>query len=251
MSSLYKSGSIVLGDPLEIKADISLAEKECAAGEPETDPPKGNCEQNEAECILEAAREKAALIINEAEERSREILERAQHEGYKKGYEEGKQKGLAEGLDRGRRQGLATADKMIEEAVEIKRRALEKKENMVKEAEAEVVRIVMEIARKVLGEQIRIDRDTVLEPARKALEKCTFSSRATMKVSPDDYDVVELNKKRLLAEVEGITQLEIVVEDTLPQGSCLLETEAGYIDSGVEVQLDRIEHTFRELLNYE
>jgi flagellar assembly protein FliH len=255
LSSLIKSRSIVLGDPLEIKTEDLMVDNGCSEEETPGQPAVEDGTREEALGILEDARERAAQIIARAEEKSREIYERAKQEGYEKGYEEGyeegERKGFAEGHDRGRQQGLATVDEMMEEAVEIRRRALETKELMVREAEAEVVRIVIEIAKKVLGEQVKTDREAVLSLVRKALEKCTYTNSVTLKVSPDDYDVVVSFKKRLLAEAEGITQLDIEKEETMPRGSCLLETNAGFIDAGIEAQMTRIEHIFRELMSYE
>ncbi len=255
LSSLIKSHSIILGDPLEIKTEELMVDNESQEEEPPGHPAVEDSTREEALGLLEDAREKAAQIITHAEEKSREIYERAKEQGYEKGYEkgyeEGERSGFAEGHDKGRQQGLATVDEMMEEAVEIRRKALETKERMVREAEEEVARIVIEIARKVLGELVKTDREAVLGLVRKALEKCTYTNSATLKVSPDDYDVVVASKKRLLAEAEGITQLDIEAEETMPQGSCLLETKAGFIDAGVEAQMTRIEHIFRELMSYE
>lgn len=255
MSSLIKSRSIVLGEPLEIIAEDLPVHSEYPEEEPLEHPAVEDGARKEALGILEDAREKAAQVIAQAEEKSREIYEKAKEEGYEKGYEkgyeEGERRGYAEGHDRGRQQGLATVDRMMEEAVEIRRRALETKERMVREAETEVARIVIEIARKVLGEQVKTDQEAVLGLVRKALEKCTYTNSVTLKVSPDDYDMVVSSKKRILAEAEGITQLDIEVEETMPKGSCLLETNAGFIDAGVETQMTRIEHIFRELMSYE
>ncbi|HZX45994.1 MAG TPA: FliH/SctL family protein [Clostridia bacterium] len=255
MSSLIKSRSIVLGDPLEIKTEDLTVENGCPEEEAPGQPAVEDGTWEEALGILENARERAAQIITRAEEKSREIYERAKQEGYEKGYEEGyeegERKGFADGHDRGRQQGLATVDEIMEEAVEIRRRALETKERMVREAEAEVVRIVIEIAKKVLGEQVKTDREAVLGLVRKALEKCTYTNSVTLKVSPDDYDVVVSYKKKLLAEAEGITQLDIEAEETMSRGSCLIETNAGVIDAGIEAQMTRIEHIFKELTSYE
>ncbi|MGI6703177.1 MAG: FliH/SctL family protein [Clostridia bacterium] len=251
MSRLYKSRSIVVGDPLEIEVEEVLLEHANPGEVTAEEIPQSDSQRAEESSLLEDARARAAEIIDKALRESEDIRKGAQQEGYKRGYNEGLEKGTAEGYEKGRQQGLDTANRMIEEAVEIKQRALEAKERIVKEAEAEIIRIVIEIARKVLGEQVKTDREAVLGLVRGALKKCTFSGRVTMKVSPEDYDMVELSKRRLLSEIDGITQLDIVVEDALSQGSCLLETDAGCIDAGVEVQLDRIQHVFRELLYYE
>jgi len=251
LSSIYKSCAVVIGDPLEIKSENVQQENTALDEEARQRIEMDDRIRRRENRIIKDAEEKASQIMNDAKQKSLEMREAAREEGYKAGFEEGYQKGIQEGHVKGRQQGLDTAREMIEEAVEIKQGALEAKERIVKEAEEEIIRIVMEIARKIVGEQLKTDREAILGPVKKALEKCAFSAGVIMKVSPEDYDVVELSKSKLMAEIEGISQIEIIAEDTLSQGSCLLETDAGFINSSLEVQLDRIEEAFRELLSHE
>ncbi len=252
MSRLYKSQAVVVGDPLEIKNETekqnSIAVSEKQVGQHNEKEDILDIKSSE---IIKRAQDNAVQLIDQAKQKSLDMYAKAQEDGYNTGFEEGYTKGIEEGQIKGRQQGLDTAQEMIEEALEMRRRALETKEQIIKEAEAEIIRIVLEVSRKLIGEQMKIDREAVLWPVRKALEKCAFSSKVIMKVSSEDYDVVELSKNRLLAELEGISQLEIIADDALPLGSCLLETDAGYINSGLEVQLSRIEKSFRELLGHE
>lgn len=251
MSRLYKSNSIVVGDPLEIEVEILLSEENNPQGAPsENIAPRGDT-RKEIGHILEKARIRSTEIIDKALTQGEDIRVNAQREGYRKGYKEGRQEGFAEGYEKGRQEGFAVVDKALEEALEIRTRALEGEKSMVKEAEAEIVQIIMEISKKVLGEQVKTEPEAVLGLVRKALDKCIFSDKVTMKISPEDYDLVEQSKKKLLSGIEGITRLDIIAEEALPQGSCVLETDGGNISSGIEVQLHRIEHAFKELLNYE
>lgn len=242
MSKLLKSEYIFVGEPLEIEdgkrpspEDLPQRKKN-----PVLDTQKYEQERLR---ILERAKQEANSIIEKAKEHSREISDKAFKEGYEKGYEEG--------MQNGRQQGLDTAAEMIEEALQIRQQAIEMKERAIREAEQKIIELVLSIARKVIGEQIRLDREMVLGPVRKALEKCSFSSKVIMRVAPEDYDIVSLSKNKLLLEMEGVSDFEIVMENTLSPGSCILETESGYINSSLEVQLNRIEKYFKELLNYD
>lgn len=261
MSKLYKRSSIVIGEPLRIDINSVEVTKEKRPMEqviPEGIQAEQSPQHNKGD-ILKDARTKAAEITNNARIQSEKIKRNAKKEGYQKGYEEGKKegyddgkkKGFTEGQEKGRQQGFAAVDKTMEEALEIKRKALKEKERMVKEAEREILQLVLKISDKVLDEQVKTNPEAVLGIVKKALKKCTYSDEVTVKVSPGDYNLVERSKQRLLSKIDGITRLNIVAQEAMPQGSCVLETDAGNIASGVEVQLGKIEEAFKELLNHE
>lgn len=247
MSRLYKSNMVVLGEPLEIK-DVPIPGP--------AKPDRGEngvrdslyreilsrAEQQEKH-ILDRARKEAEVIIQEAKRERAEILQTAYKEGYQKGY--------SDGFEKGKNEGLAQVEGALQEATQLKKSAAELKNRALRDAEEKIVELVMGIARKVLGEHVRADREAVVGIVKKALEKCPFTSRVIMRVAPEDYEVVVSSKNRLLVDMEGISELEVFMENSLPPGSCILETDSGYIDSSIQVQLDRIEKSFKELLNYE
>jgi len=242
LSRLYKSDYVYIGEPLEIAESLPDEQDEPVARNDNLALDMESIKK-EAERTIQEARKTAAEIIKGAEDEAKVILKRAAEEGYEKGYRDG--------LQKGRQQGLDTSSQIIEEAVRIRQRAVNEKEKTVREAEHRIVEIILEIAKKVLGEQVRVDKEAILGPVQKALEKCSFSRKVTMRVAPEDYETVSLSKNKLMLEMEGVSEFEIMMENTLSPGSCVLETEAGYINSGVEVQLERIEKCFKELLTYE
>ena len=70
MSSLIKSRSIVLGDPLEIKTEDLTVVNGCSEEETPGHPPVEDGAREEALGILEDARERAAQLIARAEEKA-------------------------------------------------------------------------------------------------------------------------------------------------------------------------------------
>ncbi len=263
MSRLYKKDSIIIGEPLRIDAEPGKKAEDRPSdnGDAEDMQTVQNLHQSEENRgdIIENARVRAAEIMSNAILGSKKAEREAKQKGYQEGYEEGRNKGysdgekegFARGHEKGRQQGLSAVDENIKEALDIKKRALQNKERMVKEAEHEIVRLVVEISKKVLDHEIKTNPEAITGLVRKALKKCTYSGEVTVKVSPEDYELVESSRQRLLSKMDGITRLNIVAQEAMPRGSCVLETGAGNIASGVEVQLDRIEKIFKGLLNHE
>jgi flagellar biosynthesis/type III secretory pathway protein FliH len=50
---------------------------------------------------------------------------------------------------------------------------------------------------------------------------------------------------------QGINELEIICDKALQKGSCIVETPAGEVNSGLSVQMNEIERAFEYLLRNE
>lgn len=255
MSRLFKSNRVVLGEPLEINdtttPDIINEDKNDKQNNEDDNDEIYNeivkkAEQKKKE-IIEAAGKEADKLIEEASEKVENITKDA----FSRGYEEGHEKGYIEGLQNGRQEGLDTVEVMKEELLDAKKKVADMKDRAFRDAEEKIVDLVLQISRKVIGEQVIENRDAILSIVKKALNRCPFSSKLMMRVAPEDYDIVVSSRDKLYREAEGISEMEILMENSLTPGSCVLETEAGYIDASMETQINRIEKSFKELLSYE
>ncbi len=259
MSRVLKYNRIVLGEPLEIQdSTMPYQAEECTAGDGEIKENSDTESEQIRVQIMKTAEHEKKAILEEASRRARQIMDDAAEkaegitrEAFNKGYEEGQEKGYMEGLQNGRKEGLETVAALEAELLEAKKNIAEMKERALREAEGKIVELVLDISRKVIGRQIDTDREAVLSIIRKAMNRCPVSSKVNMRIAPEDYDIVLSSKDKLLREAETVSELEIVMDNSLAPGSCVLETEAGFIDTSVETQLNRIEKSFKELLNYE
>ena len=206
--------------------------------------------EEEATNIIADAKKMYLRIIEEANIEAQKILETANQEREEIHLNSAEQ-GNAEGYASGLAQGLNQAEGIIQQAAELKLQLDERSKRIYKEAEIEIMEMVLDIARKVIGEELTQNADVLVSLIKKALDKCAFKEKLSIRVSELDYDYVIDNKDRIVILTEGINDLEILCDKALKKGSCIVETQAGEINSGITVQLNEIEKAFEYLMRNE
>ncbi len=108
------------------------------------------------------------------------------------------------------------------------------------ELEREVARLVAQMAEKVVRRKIEADDAIVLDVVRAALEKAAGASRITVRVSGADEPAVGRAQAELLAAAAGAEDLEIVADEAVEPGGCIVETERGRFDARIDTQIEML-----------
>ena len=178
---------------------------------------------------------------DENEECPRKYTEDDVHAREKQSWEAG----LREGENRARAelaQALAAERAAVNAAIESFQH---ERELYYQRAEAEIVRLALAIARKILHREAQVDPLLLTGVARVALEKIATGSTVRLRVPP-----TELGRwQETLASTEDLhPQPEVVADTTLNGAQLMLETEVGTADLSLETQLKEIEQGFLDLL---
>ena len=104
--------------------------------------------------------------------------------------------------------------------------------------ETEVVELAVEIAKKVTTREVTTDPEVVLAVTRTALTKLHSRTLATIHLHPGDLTFVQENRDRL--NFHG--SLELIEDNSITPGGCLIHTDSGDIDARIESQFDEIAH---------
>jgi len=156
---------------------------------------------------------------------------------------------IAEAYQRGLRDGeTAAAQKTTGQAmakVEQLSRSIEQlalhRAKIQREAEPELVRLALAIARRILRRELTIDPESLLGVLKAGLEKIESAEIHRVRVHPEHAAILT----RLL---EGSARaVEIVADPGLPVGAVIFETSRGSIDTGLETQLKEIERGFADI----
>ncbi len=112
--------------------------------------------------------------------------------------------------------------------------------------EAEVVRLVLTVARKVLHREAQVDPLLLTGVVRVALDQIANGTGVKLRVPAIQADAWR-------AAVESIpdrsSAIEVVGDNSLEGPDCLIVTEAGTTDISLEAQLAEIERGFMDLLS--
>ncbi|MSO23576.1 MAG: hypothetical protein EXQ58_10065 [Acidobacteria bacterium] len=177
----------------------------------------------EVELILRQARLKAAEIEKEA---------------YEKGFSEGE------------RAGRETGEKMVEAVLKQYARTLEElkglRRNLLTGSEREVVRLSLEVAKKVVKREACVDEELILALVRVALSRLADQSVMTVRVNPKDCQSILHHRESPGHRDSWHDGIKLVEDPLITRGGCLIETESGLIDARVEEQFREIEKGFFE-----
>jgi flagellar assembly protein FliH len=111
------------------------------------------------------------------------------------------------------------------------------------QAESDLVRLAVSIARRIVFRELSVDPETVTALARVALDKLRMQEVTKARVHPEHKAPVQefLNKN-------GAGHIEITADQTLARGSILFETTRGNLDVSAETQLREIERGLTDRL---
>jgi flagellar assembly protein FliH len=155
-----------------------------------------------------------------------------------------------------RREAKEEARQQWEEELEVRvaaerRAVLRVCEEFVKEraryfagVEAEVVKLALAIAARVLHREARLDPLLLTAAVRVALEKLADKSATVLKVPAADVDIWS---GAFGAGAQPLVQL--MGDERLGEGEVVLETSVGKVELGVSAQLEEIEKGFFDLLH--
>jgi|GEM_PF-1492778 len=184
---------------------------------------------NEARKVLTEAEQKAQQLVTEAEDKAKDIIAQAEEEAARM-KEQARQEGFAQGSHE-------SADKYTQMILEHSQR-LEKKES---EVANQVLKLSMAIAKKIIGNTLQAQPETIVEMAKNHLVSVKQRREVFLCVSSSDLEMLRTHKRALLDQLGRAKEIEIRADDNLSPGSMLIETEAGSIDAKLETQLNIIE----------
>lgn len=157
------------------------------------------------------------------------------------------------GFEQGRDQSLVKEQARIQPLIEMLRQAKKHFEDhqldLMEQSRHDRVRLSVGLAREIILAQINKRSELIGAITRKALAMANGQGSVTIKVHPGDIESV---KSLLSRKVAGSTAaefpqaIEVVPDQTVEKGGCLVETDFGQIDARIDRQLAVIS---KELLN--
>ena len=247
-SKVFKNNQITYGMPFQIRIPLNFQSIQIQENNDElieiSVKPEG---KENHEDILRKAREEAEMIIKEAEYEALQIFEETKKEAETRVYtaeEEAKQKGYNDGLEAARE----LYEEIIRDVEAVKESAMEEHDKVLAGMETEIIGMVMEIAKKVIGEELELNKENMIFLVKQTLEKCSNKNNVILKVSSNEYEYIIENKNNLLSLLEGMSDIEIKQDLSLKAGACVIETAYGNVDAGAQTRLRKIEEAFMEIL---
>jgi flagellar assembly protein FliH len=168
---------------------------------------------------------------------SKQKLQQVEREAYEKGFAQGQKDGLA--------LGQTKAEELWKKMHALFDALAPLKEKALTEAEEDILKLSMIIARKIVKKELATDPDTVKRSLEQAITFLKDRSFVRILVSPEDMKILEPYMPEL-AESSKIERFELAEDHCIEPGGCMLETGFGRINATIGNQITRLEKELEE-----
>lgn len=154
----------------------------------------------------------------------------------------------AQGIQEGLRQAQQNADTRADELARVAdtiRNFQQQASDYFGRVEVELVHLSLAIAAKILHREAQVDRMLVAGLVKVVLEKLQQGTKVTVRVHPEEAEACRAYFKTNLA---GWLNLEVEGDSRVALRNCVLESELGEADLGIDAQLKEVELGFFDLL---
>ncbi len=191
--------------------------------------------QEEADDLLADARKQADALLADADMQADAIREEAKNAGFEQGHQEGTAKAEEE---------LTRLRSQIEE----EHRQLEADyRQKVQQLEPYLVEIVSDVFEKVFHVHFDDKKEVLVYLIEKVILNAEGTKEFLVRVSRADYEFVEGQKDAISAQVGASITVEIMADASLQEHQCMIETDSGVFECGVDVQLENLLGTLKSL----
>ncbi|OED44866.1 hypothetical protein ACH42_06420 [Endozoicomonas sp. (ex Bugula neritina AB1)] len=171
----------------------------------------------------------AQEIIQTAQEQAAEIIVQA-----KEAYEEEKVRGYQDGVDESK---IDQSDQML--------KVVSRTINYLSEVEQSLADILLSGVKKIIGE---FDQEQLaVNLVKNALQHVRNEKQVTIRIPPSQYNMVKAKLNDILAEYKGVGFIDLVADQRLSTGDCIMESEIGVVDASVDVQVKALQKRFEQL----
>ncbi|MBI1820263.1 MAG: hypothetical protein HYR79_00985 [Nitrospirae bacterium] len=152
-----------------------------------------------------------------------------EREGYFEGFEAGRKAGFEQSL---KEAGIKFQylESLADELAKIKK-------GIEEGTEQEILTIAFLIARRILREEVRADKEKILQLIKEGILKIGQEGRFTIRLHPADFQVIDEKAHEFLATSAETQWLKFEPDASLLPGECLVENHERIVDLRLDSQL--------------
>ncbi|MFK7789907.1 MAG: FliH/SctL family protein [Phycisphaeraceae bacterium] len=194
--------------------------------------------------IRASAETQASKIIADAQAKSEALADELHDQAEKQGYSAGLEKGSAEGREQGRAEALAESAEQLRQLTaawsQVATDWEQQRTDMEREARQAVLAFALSAAEKIVHRVIEVDETVVVEQAAQALSLVLSAHDASVCIHPVDRPILEDALPDLIRELASLEHIELVDDESITPGGCVVAFGQGRVDATVERQLQRL-----------
>lgn len=191
---------------------------------------------NQEKINLEAEKAQELEKIKNIEAELQVQFEAATKQGFEQGYNEGKNR-------------LDAVSAEFEQIISNLHRA---KESILLEIEPQISSLALEVARKILQRESRLDNKVILEQVQSAIKKITIRG-GLVEISINPQDAVHMSDLEKLLEkmLDKEVRLLFKEDENISVGSCIIDTQGGQLNANFRIQIESVKLAFEKYFGEE
>ncbi len=193
---------------------------------------------------VEKVRQQTKTLIEQAAAEADAIRKSAHGEAV----EAGRREGMRQAEEEIERRAHARADELatqklntilpaIQQAAE---RLSAEQDRWLTQWEAIGVRVSIEIAEKVIKRKLAAEPNIAIDMISEALSLAAGHPHIEMRLNPQDIELLGAQAEDVVGSMTSSTNAEIVSDESIERGGCIIRTQHGRIDAQVHDLLERI-----------
>lgn len=194
---------------------------------------------DEAAAIKQQAQAEIEAWWHERRLQDEEALNEARDRGHAQGYQEG----MTQVEMELREQYEAT----LQEASQILEQAYLLKQQIIQEAEPFLIELSCSIAEKVIGRQLTLEPEWIIDSIRKVLSRRKEKGIITLCVSPAQFSYIQDARDELLLAIDSQAELQIIPDGSVLDQGCVVRSSFGSVDARIDTQLKEIKTALQQL----
>ena len=160
-----------------------------------------------------------------------------------------KGRAYAEGFTAGEKAGIDSERKNLRSVLDTLTQTVqqlnETKDEVYRHSEKEVVSLAMSIATKIVGHEVTVNKNVVLNVLKQALKKIVDSDKIKIRVNPYDLQFLKTQNHKFSHLIDNMGNISFEADETILTGGCLIETNSGDIDARIDKQIEAVDEAFK------
>lgn len=160
------------------------------------------------------------------------------------GHEEGHAKGYAEGLKAAADEVRSDYEGRFSHALSLLESIYQglsaERANLAEGHATQMIRIWELMLQKMLQAHVEIDPAVVQRMLQYILTRVSDREKILIYLNPEDIAMIESGKEQIMDGIRGVKIFELLSDDYVEKGSCLIETNLGIYDARWKTQLEQI-----------
>jgi flagellar assembly protein FliH len=145
------------------------------------------------------------------------------------------QQAHAEGFARGQQDAEAELERRVDATVQQLAATIAEldrlRPSIMQRADRELINLAIAMAERIIRREVKCEPEVLLIMARVAIERLGERAAAVVHLHPADHEAV-------MQAVPGrVGSLQLVADPAVARGGCLIRSEAGLIDAGIDAQI--------------